>query len=344
MLAAAVLLAPTHALYAQTPTGTITGRVNDPGDLAVPGATVTVASPNLQGTRSTVTSVNGDYIFPGLPPGSYTVTVELSGFATTKQTRDVGAGQPVQVDVTLRPAAVSEVVTVTARADAFTNTVQASTNIQQELLATLPTARTILSAVNLSPAAHATGPNNAITIGGAMSADNLFMLDGVQIQDNLRGTPFSLFIEDAIQETTVSTSGISAEYGRFTGGVVNAITRSGGDRVQRIAAHDVHQRRLADDEPVRRAEGQRHGADLRVHDRRADREEPHLVLRRRPLLRSVAGQRDGLYAIGLHVRQRREAVRGQDHASARHGPQRPRVPTRPSAKPKPTTSGRARRR
>ena len=229
VLAAAVLLAPTPDLHAQTPTGTITGRVNDPSDLAVPGATVTIASPNLQGTRSAVTSVNGDYIFPGLPPGSYTITVELSGFATTKQTRDVGAGQPVQLDVTLRPAAVSEVVTVTARTDAFTNTVQASTNIQQELLSTLPTARTILSAVNLSPAAHATGPNNAITIGGAMSADNLYMLDGVQIQDNIRGTPFSLFIEDAIQETTVSTSGISAEYGRFTGGVVNAITRSGGN-------------------------------------------------------------------------------------------------------------------
>jgi hypothetical protein len=230
VLAAAVLLAPAHSLHAQTPTGTITGRVNDSGGLAVPGATVTIASPNLQGTRSTVTSANGDYIFPGLPPGAYTITVELSGFATTKQARTVGAGQPVQLDVTLQPAALSEVVTVTARTDAFTNTSQASTNIQQELLSTLPTARTLLSAVNLSPAAHATGPNNAITIGGAMSADNLFMLDGVQIQDNLRGTPFSLFIEDAIQETTVSTSGISAEYGRFTGGVVNAITRSGGDR------------------------------------------------------------------------------------------------------------------
>ena len=62
-----------------------------------------------------------------------------------------------------------------------------------------------------------------MTIPGAMSFENLFMLNGVQIQDNLRGTPFALFIEDAIQETTVSTSGISAEYGRFTGGVVNAI-------------------------------------------------------------------------------------------------------------------------
>jgi hypothetical protein len=230
ILAAAALLVTPPGLLAQTPTGTITGRVLDPGNLPVPGATVSVTSPNLQGTRSTISSQNGDYIFPSLPPGPYTITVELSGFATTKQTRDVGAGQPVQIDVTLRPAALSELVTVTARMDAFTNTVQASTNIQQELLSTLPTARTILSAVNVAPAAHATGPNNAITIGGAMSSENLFMLDGIQIQDNIRGTPFALFIEDAIQETTVTTSGISAEYGRFTGGVVNAITRSGGNQ------------------------------------------------------------------------------------------------------------------
>jgi hypothetical protein len=215
---------------AQTPTGTISGRVTDSGNAAVPGATVTIESPQMQGSRSTVTSANGDYIFPSLSPGAYTITVVLTGFGTVKQTRDVGAGQPVNVDVTLRPASLSEVVTVTARTDAFTNTVQASTNIQQELLATLPTARTILSAVNLSPAAHATGPNNAVTIGGAMSFENLFMLDGVQITDNIRGTPYALFIEDAIQETTVSTSGISAEYGRFTGGVVNAITKSGGNQ------------------------------------------------------------------------------------------------------------------
>ena len=229
LASAAVFITPATVL-AQTPTGTISGRVFDPGNLPVPGAVVTIASPNLQGTRTAVTSENGHYIFPSLPPGSYTITVELSGFATTRQTRDVGAGQPVAADVTLRPAALSEVVTVTARTDAFTNTVQASTNVQQELLSTLPTARTLLSAVNVSPAAHATGPNNAITIGGAMSSENLFMLDGIQIQDNIRGTPFGLFIEDAIQETTVSTSGISAEYGRFTGGVINAITRSGGNQ------------------------------------------------------------------------------------------------------------------
>jgi hypothetical protein len=146
-----------------------------------------------------------------------------------RHTRDVGATQPVEVNVTLRPAAVSEVVNVSARSDAFTNTVQSSTNIRQELLSTLPTARTLLSAVNLAPAVHATGPDNNISIAGAMSFESIFMLNGVQIQDNLRGTPLTLFIEDAIQETTITTSGISAEYGRFTGGVVNAVTKSGGN-------------------------------------------------------------------------------------------------------------------
>jgi outer membrane receptor protein involved in Fe transport len=228
-LAAAVFAIATP-VAAQNPTGTITGRITDGSGLAVPGATITVESPNLQGVRTTITSSNGDYILPHLPPGRYTISVELSGFATVRQTRDVGATQPVELNITLQPASVSEVVTVTARADAFANTVQSSTNIKQDLLATLPTARTLNSAVNLAPAVHATGPSNAFTIGGAMSSDNLFMLNGVQIQDNIRGTPFTLFIEDAIQETTVTTSGVSAEYGRFSGGVVNAVTKSGGNQ------------------------------------------------------------------------------------------------------------------
>ncbi len=112
VLAMVAALTTASTLNAQTPTGTITGRVSDASGLEVPGATVTIASPNLQGVRSTVSSVNGDFIFTSVPPGPYTITVELSGFGTMKQTRDVGAGQPVHVDVTLRPASLSEVVTV----------------------------------------------------------------------------------------------------------------------------------------------------------------------------------------------------------------------------------------
>ena len=73
------------------------------------------------------------------------------------------------------------------------------------------------------------GPNGAYTISGAQSYDNQYTVNGAVIVDNIRGTPYNLYIEDAIQETTTSTSAISAEVGRFTGGVVNAITKSGGN-------------------------------------------------------------------------------------------------------------------
>ena len=227
LLAVLLLLAP--SLSAQTPTGTISGRVVDADKLPIPGVVVAITSTNLQGVRTATTSTNGAFILPSLPPGAYTVTFELSGFGTVKETRDLAATQPVVMEVTLRPASLAEVVNVTARTDAFANTVQSSTSIKAETLAQLPTTRTLLAAVNLAPSVHATGPSNNVSISGAMSFENVFLLNGVQIQDNLRGTPFNLFIEDAIQETTVTTSGVSAEYGRFTGGVVNAITRSGGN-------------------------------------------------------------------------------------------------------------------
>jgi hypothetical protein len=68
-----------------------------------------------------------------------------------------------------------------------------------------------------------------VSIAGAQSTENLYTVNGVVIQDNVRNTPNNLFIEDAIQETTTMTSGVSAEYGRFSGGIVNTITKSGGN-------------------------------------------------------------------------------------------------------------------
>src|SRR5205814_1435450 len=70
---------------------------------------------------------------------------------------------------------------------------------------------------------------NGNTISGAMSYDNLYLVNGAVVNENLRGQTHQLYIEDAIQETTVLTGGISAEFGRFTGGVVSSITKSGGN-------------------------------------------------------------------------------------------------------------------
>jgi outer membrane receptor protein involved in Fe transport len=225
----ALLGAPRPA-FAQSPTGTLTGRITDSQGKVVPAVTVTVESPSLQQPQKTTSSSNGDYIVKFLPPGEYTVRFELTGFTPVKKTLRIAAAEPVNLDARLEPAARAEAVTVIPEFTTFLTTTQQSISLPGSLLGALPTSRTMLSAVNLAPAVHQTGPDNAITIAGAMSFENVFLVNGVPIQDNVRGQPFSLFIEDAIQETTVSTSGISAEFGRFSGGVVNTVTKSGSNR------------------------------------------------------------------------------------------------------------------
>ena len=224
------VLATAGVADAQSTTGTISGRVVDTQERTVPGVTVSVESPNLQGIRTAVTSENGDYIFTVLPPGQYTVTFELSGFERVQRTVTVAPTQTLPVDVTMGLAGVSETVEVVGRAaDVLTQTAQVATNFPQELIANLPTTRDINSTMLLAPSVHSTGPGGNYSIAGSMSYENLFMINGVSVTENLRGTAFNLYIEDAIQETTVSTAGVSAEYGRFGGGVVNVITKSGGN-------------------------------------------------------------------------------------------------------------------
>ncbi len=229
LIAGCLALPASHAL-AQAPTGTIGGRVTDSQGRVVPGVVVTISSPNLQGEQKATTTANGDYLFKLLPPGAYALSFEKTSFTTATETRTVGADEPVTVDVTLQPATVREAVTVTASGGDFVNTIEGATNLKQTFVATLPVSRNLTSIVNLAPAVHATGPGGDFSISGGMSFENSYMVNGVQVQDNLRGEPLDLYIEDAIQETTVLTSGLSAEYGRFTGGIVNVLTKSGGNR------------------------------------------------------------------------------------------------------------------
>jgi outer membrane receptor for ferrienterochelin and colicin len=229
-LTIATLFAVPTCVAAQTTNGTISGHVVDTQGLSLPGVTVNAASPNLQGIRSVTTSENGDYIFTLLPPGVYTVSFELSGFEPVRRSVTLAPTQSVPLDATLGPAAITEAVIVVGRtADVLTQTAQVATNFKQELLSTLPTTRDINAALLLSPSVHPTGPGGGISIGGAPSFESLFLVNGVTVNENLRGQPNALYIEDAIEETSVATAGISAEYGRFSGGIVNVITKSGGN-------------------------------------------------------------------------------------------------------------------
>jgi outer membrane receptor protein involved in Fe transport len=212
-------------------TGTLTGTVEDSQGLPVPGVTITVKSPALQGERVSTSSATGGYIFRGLPIGSYSVNFVLQGMRDITDTVQVTLGTIAQVNAVMAPAAVTETVMVTAdiSPQVITNLVVGA-NIPKEELDLLPSGRRPQDIALLAPNLNNNTPNaSQLQIAGSFAYDNVFLVDGVDVNDNLFGSPNNLFIEDAIEETQVLTSGISAEYGRFSGGVINVVTKSGGN-------------------------------------------------------------------------------------------------------------------
>src|SRR5262245_6052502 len=212
-------------------TGIVSGTITSDDGLSLPGATVTVSSPALQGARTTITDVNGNYVLRGLPPGDYTVTVELSGMATRTERTVVALGRTTIVDAVLRVASVAEAVTVVAEATPVLNNPVVGANYRKTDVDSLPIGRTPQQIAELSPGLTDNTPNaGQLSISGGFAFDNVFLIDGVDVNDNIFATANDLYIEDAVDETQVLTSGISAEYGRFSGGVVNLVTKRGGDK------------------------------------------------------------------------------------------------------------------
>lgn len=232
MMIAACGLATVTAFAQGVQTGTLQGTARDTQGGVLPGVTVSVESPALQGVRTTVTDENGVYVLRGLPAGAYTIKFDLSGFQPVSQKADVRVGSPSQVDASLGVAGQAENITVSANPiEAVVTSTASTANFKYNEIQTLPSGRNPQAIAQLSPGLTTNTPNaGQITISGAFAYDNVFLVDGVDVNDNLFGTQNNLFIEDAIEETQILTSGISAEYGRFSGGVVNVVTKSGGDR------------------------------------------------------------------------------------------------------------------
>jgi hypothetical protein len=228
---AALLTCSASALAQGVQTGTIRGVVSDAQDRPLSGATVTVTSDALQGPRTTASDAQGRYTLTALPPGRYEIKFEASGLGALTRAIDLPLGLTADEHAALRPTPVQETIEVVAAAQtAIANTVNGA-NFKQDTIERLATPRTLQGIAQLSPGVNENGPQNnkQVVINGAFAFDNIFMVNGVDVNDNLLAQPHDLFIEDAIQETQVLTSGISAEYGRFTGGVINAITKSGGN-------------------------------------------------------------------------------------------------------------------
>jgi len=223
------LLLVAASAFAQT-TATINGTATTDGN-PLPGVTVTISSPAMQGTRTAVTGGAGGYTFNGVPPGSYTVKFELAGMQTVTKKVSVGVSQVGEANADLKVASVSEAITVTAAAPSVLETPTVSANITGKTMETLPIqTRSPVNTAALAPGVTTnTSAGGQLSISGGPGYDNTVMVNGVVITEEVRSQQLPLYIEDAIQETTVLTGAISAEYGRFTGGVVNSITKSGGN-------------------------------------------------------------------------------------------------------------------
>jgi hypothetical protein len=152
--------------------------------------TVTVTSPALQGPRSTVTDKDGNFAIRGLPPGDYEVKFELHGFATMTRSTTVPLGLVVETNVSIRPAGIAESVQVTADLPAPITTPVIGINLTNEEIGNLATPRTIQGIATLSPAVNENSPNaGQLIINGAFASDNVFMVNGVDINDNLFANP-----------------------------------------------------------------------------------------------------------------------------------------------------------
>lgn len=225
-----VLLLLPLAVFGQAEvTGRITGKVTDDQGAPISGATVEVSASDLKIERQVTTGANGEFLVPLLPTGAYTVTITALGRQPQVFNLRLSIGQTVPLDVQLAPGeAVTEEITVTGTASALETTTTGERLSYTRDIEELPVLERELEDVALLSPNISFGPTaGTITIAGAPSFDTTVLLDGAEVSDPYFGAAPVVYLEDAIDEIQVLTSGISARYGRFAGGVINAVTKSG---------------------------------------------------------------------------------------------------------------------
>jgi hypothetical protein len=220
------------AAFTQTSTsGAIEGKVTDRSGAPLPGVTVELRSPNLQGSQTDVSDAHGRFRFGQLPPGTYSLNATLSGFSTMRQSNlQVGLGRTLTLEVTLSQA-VSETIVVSGAAPVVDVTsLTTGTNVTSQTMQSLPLGRNYIAAAKLAPGTNADA--TGVTVYGSSGAENQYIIDGLNTTDLRDGTQGKFMNFDFIQEVEVKTGGLPAEYGRMTGGTINAVTKSGGNELK----------------------------------------------------------------------------------------------------------------
>ena len=244
-----VLAVSPFPLFAQVTGATLSGTITDASGAVVPGAQIIIANLSTEVTRKSLTQSDGFYSAPNLPPGSYEVTVSARGFATVTRkgiTLNVGGNQILDIPLKVGPATeqveVDQRAPILQLASAEITTVVDSQTVRElplngrswtDLAALQPGVVRLESSFNAASGFDRglKGWGTQLSISGGRPVQNNYRIDGLTVNDYANGGPSNVIGGalgvDAIQEFSVITSNYTAQYGRTSGGVVNAITKSG---------------------------------------------------------------------------------------------------------------------
>ncbi len=231
-----VLAFAATAIWAQTSTSSLRGVVRDQQGGLIPGASVTLSSNDQSFSREAITNDEGRYQFVQVPPGTYQLRVEMTGFkVAVKESIELLVGVPVSADIELELGELTETVTISSEASQL-NTTDASVGnaFDQLKVSELPlSVRNVVGLLSLQPGVNPIDPSNAGLggeVAGARNDQNVISLDGVNVNDQQSQGPFESVLPvplDSVQEFRVTTVGQGATQGRASGGQVSLVTRGG---------------------------------------------------------------------------------------------------------------------
>lgn len=237
------LFVTSQPIAAQFANADLAGVVTDTDGASLPGVTVTARNEATGASRTTVTAENGSYAINGLRPGLYAVSYQLEGFQSVERSGvQLRVGQETRINVTMEIGAVEEVLMVTAESPVVEVTSkEIGGTLSAEEFEALPTQNrsallfaSLMPGVIPSPSTESTA-SDSLFINGQDDNNNGFFMDGANNDDDVIGaragaqarTPM-----EAIQEFQVLTTQFDAEFGRSVGGVLNAVTKSGGNKLR----------------------------------------------------------------------------------------------------------------
>jgi hypothetical protein len=232
-------------LLSQEQTGEIIGTVVLEDGSAIPGVSVEISGEKLMGNKVSVTNENGTYRLMGIPTGNYVITFSLEGFKTIKRKGvRVDLGKTFKLDIIMQTGELREEVVVTGQIPLVDVRKSATAvNITKESFSKLPkSGRSFLAVAtqqaginyerefdNTAEGDFNTERGTAISFDGASASENTFFIDGMNTTTMEGGVSGNNLNTDFIEEVQVKSSGYAAEYGGSMGGVINVITRSGGN-------------------------------------------------------------------------------------------------------------------